>query len=158
MRAILIVGTVVIALGRVGAAAGQPPPGKRVVGYQRDVQPMLAQTCYACHGPTKFSGGLRVDSVAALLEGGRSGPAVVAGKSSESLLVKKSDENDPTPHKGRVLTPEQTAVLKAWIDQGLATAERRLTGVVEVDLSKLPPDLARAIMDALTSNPTDRPK
>jgi mono/diheme cytochrome c family protein len=129
------------------------------VDYARDIQPVLAQTCSGCHGPAKFSAGLRVDSVASLLRGGRSGPAIVPGKAGESLLVKKADEDDPTPHKGRVLTAEQIVLLKAWINQGAQTGDRKTAttpkpAIVEVDLSKLPPELAREIIEALNKNKT----
>ncbi len=133
------------------------------VDYARDIQPMLAQSCYGCHGPNKTSASLRVDSVASLLRGGRSGPAIVPGKAVESLLVKKSDEDDPTPHKGRVFPADQLALLKKWINQGAQTGEQRSektavttpkTNIVDVDLSKLPPDLAREIIETLNKNKT----
>jgi hypothetical protein len=158
MRVLLYVGFALLTLGWTSAASAQPPKSERIVDYQRDVRPILAQACHACHGPAKSSGGLRVDSVAALLQGGRSGPAIVPSKGAASLLVKKSDEADPTPHKGRVLTPEQTSLLKSWIDQGARTADTRPAGVVEVDLSKLPPELAREIIDALNNRSPARPK
>jgi hypothetical protein len=132
------------------------------VDYPRDIQPMLAQSCYGCHGPNKYSGSLRVDSLDSMLKGGRSGPAIVPGKAADSLLVKKSDENDPTPHKGRVFTAEQTAMLKTWINQGARTTERPRADpkrtIIEVDLSKLPPDLAREIIEALNKNKSGPPQ
>src|SRR5262245_50676029 len=85
-----------LAVPRIQAV--EPP----TVDYQRDIQPILARNCYGCHSEVKVRGGLRVDSLPAILKGGINGPAVVFGKSSASLLAKKSDENDPTPHKGTV--------------------------------------------------------
>src|SRR5262245_51928182 len=104
-------------IGVAGTQAAEPKPA--AIDYQRDIQPILASTCYACHSEVKIRGGLRVDSLEAILKGGSHGPAVVPGKGAESLLVKKSDESDPTPHKGRVLTAGQISLLKAWIDQGV---------------------------------------
>lgn len=127
------------------SAQGQPGPTGPLVDFTRDIKPMLARTCYGCHGPAKSSAGLRVDSLASILEGGRSGPAVVPGKSARSLLVQKTDEADPTPHKGRSFEESQLALLKAWIDQGARASGQ---AVVEVDLSKLPPDLVPQILKA----------
>ena len=131
-----------------GWAQGQKPAQSvPAVDFKRDIQPMLVRTCSGCHGPTKSSAGFRVDSLAALLQGGRSGPAVVPGKSGRSLLVMKSDEDDPTPHKGRVLDASQLVLLKAWVDQG-ARASAAGSAVVDVDLSTLPPDLVQQLLKA----------
>ena len=56
-----------------------------------------------------------------LLKGGDSGPAVLPGKSAESLLIALVQGVDPDnvmPRKGSRLTPEQIGLLRAWIDQG----------------------------------------
>src|SRR3954468_2516958 len=57
------------------------------VDYLRSVKPILAARCYACHGALKQKNGLRVDAVGLLKKGGDAGPALVPGKSAESLLV-----------------------------------------------------------------------
>ncbi len=84
------------------------------------VKPLLDSRCISCHGPDKVKGGLRMDSREALLKGGDSGPAVVPGKASESLLVQavmhsKKDLEMPPKEK---LTTNDIAVLKQWIDEG----------------------------------------
>jgi hypothetical protein len=91
------------------------------VEYVRDVQPILAQRCYSCHGPQKQKSGLRLDTVAGLLEGGDSGPAIVPGKSSQSRLIKAVcglEDVPAMPPKGERLGAAQVALLRAWIDQG----------------------------------------
>jgi mono/diheme cytochrome c family protein len=91
------------------------------VDYGRDVKPILAKHCYACHGPNKQRAGLRLDTAAAAAQGGNSGAALVAGKSEQSrlfLAVTGAEGVKPMPPKEPRLTPEQIAVLKAWIDQG----------------------------------------
>lgn len=89
------------------------------------VQPLLTERCISCHGPQKQKHGLRVDSLEALLKGGKDyGPAVIAGKPDESPLIKvcllpRDDEMAMPPKaKGEALTAEQIAVLKAWIAAG----------------------------------------
>src|SRR6267143_2120486 len=64
-----------------------PPPIGRAVDFTKDIQPVFANNCYMCHGPEKKKNGLRLDLRAAALQGGDSGPAIVPGKSAESLLV-----------------------------------------------------------------------
>ena len=99
------------------AAHGADP-----VDYLRDVKPILAQHCYSCHGPQKQKSGLRLDTSAAVHKGGNSGPAIVAGKSDESLLIKAvtgSDESLPSmPFQKPALSSSEIALLKTWIDQG----------------------------------------
>ncbi len=50
--------------------------------FEAKIRPVLVERCYECHGETKQKGGLRLDSKAALLKGGDSGPIVVPGMSS----------------------------------------------------------------------------
>ena len=58
------------------------------------IRPVLANHCYSCHTGSRL-GGLRVDSRVALLEGGKSGPAIVPGRPEECLLVKAVRQVDP---------------------------------------------------------------
>jgi len=92
------------------------------VDYVRDVKPLLKAQCYSCHGSREQKGKLRLDTVQFALKGGRSGPALVPGKSADSLLVEKvvlgtSPKRMPPPPK-QCLADKDVALLKAWIDQG----------------------------------------
>src|SRR5262249_22530385 len=55
--------------------------------FEKRIRPLLVEHCQQCHGPRKRQGGLRVDSRAALLRGGDSGPAIVPGQPENSRLV-----------------------------------------------------------------------
>src|SRR4029078_145123 len=57
--------------------------------FEQKVRPLLVERCYECHSreAKKIQGGLRLDSRAGILQGGDSGPAVVAGKPTESRLI-----------------------------------------------------------------------
>ena len=70
--------------------ADQKTQAAREQFFEQNVRPLLAQNCYSCHGDKKQKGGLRLDSIEAILKGGESGPAVVPGKPDESLLVRQS--------------------------------------------------------------------
>src|SRR5438105_15141001 len=74
-----------------GIAAEQqsklPPAAARPVDFLRDVQPILTNSCFECHGLQKQKGGLRLDQKEVALKGGDSGAVLIAGKSAESLLI-----------------------------------------------------------------------
>ena len=97
--------------------------------FESQVRPLLVNSCQRCHGPKKQESGLRVDSRAALLRGGSSGPALVAGKPGESLLIKaiKHDGELKMP-PGKKLEAQQTVVLSRWIEMG-APWPREAAGV-----------------------------
>src|SRR5688572_21223677 len=70
-------------------------------------RPVLATQCFSCHShaANKSKGGLMLDSLASMLHGGDSGPAIVPGKPDESLLIKAiryHDENLQMPPKGKM--------------------------------------------------------
>ncbi len=96
------------------------------LSFNRDVRPILSDTCFHCHGPDEKErkGGLRLDIREAALKGGESGPAFVPGKPEESELVKRlllpHDDDDLMPPKKlkKPLKPEQIATIKKWIAEG----------------------------------------
>jgi hypothetical protein len=57
--------------------------------FEKKIRPVLVEHCYSCHadGKKEPKGSLRLDSRAALLIGGDSGPAIVPGKPNESKLI-----------------------------------------------------------------------
>jgi len=87
------------------------------------IQPILLERCSACHGPEKQKSGLRLDSLEAMLKGGHSGPALVAGRASDSHLIQRLrlpiDHEDHMPPEGKPQpTPAEITVLEWWIDRG----------------------------------------
>ncbi len=102
-------------LAPAGPAADAP------VSYSRDVKPLLAGRCYACHGPDegKRKAKLRLDLRDEALK-----KAVKPGNAAASPLVQRiastdADEVMPPPHaKKEPLSPAQIDLLRRWIDQG----------------------------------------
>ena len=89
------------------------------VSFQRDVRPILAERCQACHQAANKSGKLSVASAKALLEGGASGPAVKPGEPDGSLLLRYVTGDKPRmPKFGAPLNARQVAVLRLWVEQG----------------------------------------
>jgi len=122
--ALIAVSVTVVAAGLTVEAAPAPgpaAPAARSVSFQRDVKPILAHNCFACHAKGKRSGAFGMDTRALLLKGGEGGPAVHPGKSGESELVRRlltSDAARAMPPGGKKLTPDEIHTLRAWIDQG----------------------------------------
>ena len=97
------------------------PAAKSQADFSRDVEPLFRERCYTCHGPQQQMSGLRLDSKAAALAGGYSGPVIKPGNSAESKLihlVAGLKKDLIMPMGGGRLTPEQVGLLRAWIDQG----------------------------------------
>jgi mono/diheme cytochrome c family protein len=108
------------------AAAQLPPAAAGPVDFVRDVQPILAQNCFGCHGAGKHEGQLRWDNKEMALQGGERGPDIIPGRSAESRMIQLVSGLDPDlimPQKGDRLTAAQIGILRAWIDQGASWPE-----------------------------------
>jgi hypothetical protein len=101
-------------------AHAQPRERDAEAFFELKVRPVLAGTCFRCHGGDKVSHGLRVDSRAALLRGGKAGPAVIPGEPDRSLLIRAVRRADGAPHMppARPLPAQQVADLATWVKQG----------------------------------------
>jgi mono/diheme cytochrome c family protein len=107
--------------GSVRAVGGEPDAkaqAAREEFFEQNVRPLLAENCYSCHGDKKQKGGLRLDSLAAILKGGESGPAVVPGKPDESLLVDAINYAGPEMPPTGKLGAEKVAILARWVSLG----------------------------------------
>ncbi len=99
-----------------------PPVLSRKIDFAKDVKPILARNCTKCHAEGKRKGGFNMDHIHSFVGGGDSGPAVVEGKSAESLLIQLLLSNDPDermPVKGDPLSLGEVSILRTWIDQGM---------------------------------------
>jgi cytochrome c553 len=90
--------------------------------FERDVWPILATRCAACHGGEKPKGGLDLRSVTSLLRGGETGPAVVRSHPESSLLIAKLDQREMPPAGQRQLVPKEIATIRAWIATGASVS------------------------------------
>lgn len=94
--------------------------------FETQIRPVLAGTCFKCHGGDKVGGGLRVDSREALLKGGENGTALITGKPDESLLIQavRHEAGVASMPPGKKLPPEAVAALTTWIRSGAPWPEK----------------------------------
>lgn len=99
------------ALEEAQVAAGQ------LVSFAKQVAPIFAQRCLACHNARTAKGRLNLESFASLMKGGESGEEVTPGKGDASTLYIMIEDGS-MPQDADPLTPEQLALVKKWIDTG----------------------------------------
>ena len=120
MRVLSLAAPVLVA-GLLGAAESAD-----TVRFNRDIRPIMSDTCFHCHGfdPKSRKGGLRLDIREDALKAGKSGAiAIVPGKPDESEVIKRlftKDEDDVMPNKEshKTLTAAQKELFRRWVAQG----------------------------------------
>jgi hypothetical protein len=101
------------------------------IDFSRDIQPILSDNCYHCHGPDASSrkSGLRLDRHAEALAGGKSGLAtIVPGKPEDSELIARIFSHDaeevmPSTESNKTLTAGQKDLLRRWVAEGAVWGE-----------------------------------
>ncbi len=114
----LLVAVVGLAAGTVGTNAAE-----RKISYSRDIKPILAGRCFACHGPDEKErqAEMRLDQ-----ENDVAKTALNPGKPDESELLSRITSTDPdlqmppAASKKPVLSPAEAELIKKWIEQGAA--------------------------------------
>jgi hypothetical protein len=102
--------------------------------FNRDIRPILSNTCFKCHGPDdkerqgNSEGGLRLDVEEDAKRELDAGFAIVPGKPEESLLVERINSTDestvmPPKDSGKQLTATQKELLVRWVKQGAPYAK-----------------------------------
>ena len=111
----------------IAAALFAAPLLAASVDYGREVQPLLSDRCFACHGPDEAQrqAGLRLDERGgALVPTGSGRIPVVPGEPDASELLRRVESGDPSKrmppaYMGHApLEPGEVAVLRRWIEEG----------------------------------------
>jgi mono/diheme cytochrome c family protein len=111
-------------LAGAGAAAllGWASASAQQIDYAREIQPLLAKRCVACHGPGTQEAGLRLDDRAAAFAALESGKhAIVPSRPEASEILARITSTDPDvrmPPEGPRLSDDQVGLLRRWIAQG----------------------------------------
>jgi tricorn protease-like protein len=126
------------------------------------IDAIFSKYCLDCHASKDPEGDLVLETFDTLMKGGEIGPAILPGKSSESLLVKmlegrfekEGKKKIMPPGKRAKLTPPEIATIKSWIDAGAFAPATPLAAkelVVPRILPKSPP---RDPINILASSPS----
>ncbi len=104
------------------AAAG-PAVASDTPVFSGIVAPIFSEHCVSCHGEKKQKKNLRLDSLAAILKGGKDGDVIVPGKPDDSDLVKRvhldlEDDDHMPPKQKAQLTAGEIQILEWWIAAG----------------------------------------
>jgi hypothetical protein len=113
------------------ATAPHPPvPGPGEVDFNRQIRPILSSQCFTCHGPDDGSrkARLRLDVRDDAIRDRGGIHAILPGDADNSevlLRVLSTDPREvmPPPKHGRPLSPDESALLRRWIDEGAVYAD-----------------------------------
>lgn len=131
------------------------------IDFAHDIQPLLNKRCAKCHSGPQRKGGLSINTRQSLLAGGENGQVVVAGKSAESVLIKRVSASDPgerMPPEGEPLTKTQIETLQRWIDADLPWDEGFAFGKVfrRAPIEPRRPQIPAGDAEQAGANPVDR--
>ena len=115
--------------------------------YARDVQPILTAHCAGCHNADDAANGFRADAFAHVIEPVDdefalvNGPTLLPGRGAESRIVRLMTGEDqprmPPEDDADAVSPEEIAVVRAWIDAGALNSAEELPRSLNVP--SLPP-------------------
>ncbi|MGE0608827.1 MAG: PSD1 and planctomycete cytochrome C domain-containing protein [Pirellulales bacterium] len=103
-------------------ASAETPPDE--VRFNRDIRPIMSDTCFKCHGPAEQQAGLRLDKREAALAPAESGAIpIVPGKPDDSEIIRRVFSTDaalrmPPADSHKSLTPNQQQLFRRWVAQG----------------------------------------
>ncbi|MGC3970433.1 MAG: hypothetical protein QM775_24790 [Pirellulales bacterium] len=105
------------------APAATPPATAAASDFERTIRPILERTCARCHDAQRKKGKLVLTTADGIQRGGKSGPALLAGKPGESLLLRRcelpaTDDDHMPPADEEQPTPAELAALRWWIAAG----------------------------------------
>lgn len=100
--------------------------GASTIDFAMQIEPILAGSCYKCHGPAKAKGRLRLDERQFVFSAEE--PVIVPGDPNASELLRRvllpDSDPDVMPAKGARLAPEQAQLLERWIQVGAPWPEK----------------------------------
>lgn len=119
----------VVAIATLAFCLASSPLLHAATDFNRDIRPLFAKHCTACHGGVKAAGKISFVYRDMALATGKSGkPAIVPGNPAESEVMRRvlstdPDERMPQPDHGPALSESEVAVLRQWIQDGAVWSE-----------------------------------
>lgn len=136
-------------------------PAEDLEFFEKKIRPVLIEKCGECHSSASdpVQGGLRLDTRRQLLRGGDSGPAVVAGKPDESLLIDAIRYGDlyQMPPSGK-LSDQVVANFEQWVREGAAAPTEESTPAAEPDAPDADPARQHWAFQPVTDAPPPAPQ
>jgi len=109
--------SIILLILLAGTAAAEPDEG--VEFFEAKIRPVLANSCFACHGPKMQMAGLNLSTADSFFKGGQRGPVVIKGDPENSRLIQAVSYGGELkmPPDGK-LQDQQIADLKKWVAMG----------------------------------------
>jgi hypothetical protein len=125
------------------ATAQSPKDRAGLELFEKKIRPALIEHCYECHAADSedLGGELLLDSRAALLRGGESGPAIVAGKPQDSLFMHAIQYRDLEMPPEEKLPDSVIADFRKWIALGAPDPRIESTQIPDKETDDQPVDL-----------------
>lgn len=109
-----------------------PAEVRSEISFLHEVRPILEAKCFVCHQGESPQAGLHLETRDAILRGGKSGPAVIAGAPESSLLLQKI-ASGAMPPVGDKVSDSELESIRSWIQAG-ARGEGSAQLVTEQDV------------------------
>jgi hypothetical protein len=121
-------------------SVNEKPTAEQLAFFEKKIRPVLVSQCYTCHSEEakKQKGDLLLDTRDGIRKGGETGPAVVPGNPTKSLLIKAIKQTDTLrmPPKSK-LSDEVVADFEKWIASGAADPrDNKKVAASEIDIEK----------------------
>ena len=108
--------------GQMQSAFGDSPSAPLEIDFSRQIRPILAKQCFACHGPQTQESSVALHEFSKAITKGENGKSpIVPGDWSSSELIRRVTSNDPDvrmPPEGAGLNDKQAELFKKWIAAG----------------------------------------
>lgn len=120
------------------AQLGQSFAGENSVDFNKDILPVFAKNCVACHNDQSSEGGLNLESFSKLSIGGDSGAVLDASVPANSLLLERiADSDDPMPPDdndvgAKRLSQDEIGRLRQWLEAGASPPNMQDRGSASV--------------------------
>ena len=114
LSALTIFGCAISTPTQQRSARGENPPG-----FAHDIESIVSKFCIECHGAENREADLDLRTVASILSGGESGPAIVPGDPGQSILLDMIS-SELMPPDGEMPTPIEIDKVRQWIAAGAA--------------------------------------
>ena len=130
---IALIGPIVVAVGALSPGfakaehATQAHDDKKAPSFASDIQPLLKEKCWKCHGPQTQKSELALHTPAMIQKGGESGAVIIAGNSAESRLFEVVKHGEMPPDQQGTLSEAEVDLIRRWIDDGASFGQDSAT-------------------------------